>query len=43
MLKKLVMLMILDGFGIVLKLEGNVVSLVKKLNFDRLVVNYLNF
>ncbi|GAA0076708.1 2,3-bisphosphoglycerate-independent phosphoglycerate mutase [Clostridium sp. CTA-5] len=40
MSKKPVMLMILDGFGIAPKSEGNAVSLAKKPNFDRLVANY---
>ncbi|NSB46629.1 2,3-bisphosphoglycerate-independent phosphoglycerate mutase [Clostridium saccharobutylicum] len=42
MSKKPVMLMILDGFGIAPKSEGNAVSLAKKPNFDRLVANYPN-
>ncbi|EES50813.1 2,3-bisphosphoglycerate-independent phosphoglycerate mutase [Clostridium botulinum] len=40
MSKRPVMLMILDGFGIAPKSEGNAVSLAKKPNFDRLVANY---
>ncbi|WP_252225551.1 2,3-bisphosphoglycerate-independent phosphoglycerate mutase [Clostridium sp. ZBS2] len=40
MSKRPVMLMILDGFGIAPKSEGNAVSLAKKPNFDRLVKNY---
>jgi len=40
MSKKPVMLMILDGFGIAPKSEGNAVSLAKKTNFDRLVEKY---
>ena len=40
MSKKPVMLMILDGFGIAPKSEGNAVSLAKKPNFDRLSANY---
>ena len=40
MSKKPVMLMILDGFGIAPKSEGNAVSLAKKPNFDRLLEKY---
>ena len=40
MSKKPVMLMILDGFGIAEKSEGNAVALAKKPNFDRLVKEY---
>ena len=40
MSKKPVMLMILDGFGLAPKSEGNAVSLAKKPNFDRLTANY---
>lgn len=40
MSKKPVMLMILDGFGLAEKSEGNAVSLAKKPNFDRLVKEY---
>lgn len=40
MSKKPVMLMILDGFGLAPKSEGNAVSLAKKPNFDRLVEKY---
>lgn len=40
MSKRPVMLMILDGFGIAPKSEGNAVSLAKKINFDRLAANY---
>ncbi|WP_315079482.1 2,3-bisphosphoglycerate-independent phosphoglycerate mutase [uncultured Clostridium sp.] len=40
MSKRPVMLMILDGFGIAPKSEGNAVSLAKKPNFDRLVASY---
>ena len=36
------MLMILDGFGIAEKSEGNAVALAKKPNFDRLVKEYPN-
>ena len=42
MSKKPVMLMILDGFGIAEKSEGNAVALAKKPNFDRLVKEYPN-
>lgn len=42
MSKKPVMLMILDGFGIAPKSEGNAVSLAKKPNFDRLIEKYPN-
>ena len=41
MSKKPVMLMILDGFGIAEKSEGNAVALANKPNFDRLVKEYL--
>ncbi len=40
MSKKPVMLMILDGFGIAEKSEGNAVALANKPNFDRLVKEY---
>ena len=40
MAKKPVMLMILDGFGIAPKSEGNAVGLAKKPNFDRLMKEY---
>ena len=40
MSKKPVMLMILDGFGLAPKSEGNAVSLANKPNFDRLTANY---
>ena len=40
MSKKPVMLMILEGFGIAPKSEGNAVSLAKKPNFDRLLEKY---
>lgn len=40
MSKKPVMLMILDGFGIAPRSEGNAVSLAKKPNFDRLLEKY---
>lgn len=40
MSKKPVMLMILDGFGLAPKSEGNAVSLAKKPNFDKLVEKY---
>ncbi|MGG7177970.1 2,3-bisphosphoglycerate-independent phosphoglycerate mutase [Clostridium paraputrificum] len=40
MAKKPVMLMILDGFGIAPKSEGNAVEIAKKPNFDRLVKEY---
>ena len=40
MAKKPVMLMILDGFGLAPKSEGNAVALAKKPNFDRLTANY---
>ncbi|SFC94707.1 2,3-bisphosphoglycerate-independent phosphoglycerate mutase [Clostridium uliginosum] len=40
MSKKPVMLMILDGFGIAPKSEGNAVSLANKPNFDRLQEKY---
>ena len=40
MTKKPVMLMILDGFGVALKSEGNAVELAKKPNFDRLFNKY---
>ena len=40
MTKKPVMLMILDGFGIALKSEGNAVELAKKPNFDKLFNKY---
>ncbi|WP_244834889.1 2,3-bisphosphoglycerate-independent phosphoglycerate mutase [Clostridium sp. BJN0001] len=40
MSKKPVMLMILDGFGLAPKSEGNAVSLAKKPNFDALVEKY---
>ena len=40
MSKKPVMLMILDGFGIAPKSEGNAVGLAKKPNFDRLLEKY---
>lgn len=40
MAKKPVMLMILDGFGIAPKSEGNAVEAAKKPNFDRLVKEY---
>lgn len=40
MSKKPVMLMILDGFGLAAKSEGNAVSLANKPNFDRLVKEY---
>ena len=42
MSKKPVMLMILDGFGIAEKSEGNAVALANKPNFDRLVKEYPN-
>ncbi len=42
MSKKPVMLMILDGFGIAEKSEGNAVALANKPNFDRLVREYPN-
>ena len=42
MAKKPVMLMILDGFGIAPKAEGNAVELAKKVNYDRLIANYPN-
>ena len=40
MTKKPVMLMILDGFGVALKSEGNAVEIAKKPNFDRLFNKY---
>ena len=40
MAKKPVMLMILDGFGIAPKSEGNAVGLAKKPNFDKLLEKY---
>ncbi len=40
MTKKPVMLMILDGFGIAPKSEGNAVSLAKKPNIDKLLEKY---
>jgi len=40
MLKKPVMLMILDGFGIAPKSEGNAVTLAKKPNLDKLFEKY---
>ena len=40
MSNKPVMLMILDGFGLAPKSEGNAVSLAKKPNFDRLTEKY---
>ncbi|MEG2270628.1 MAG: 2,3-bisphosphoglycerate-independent phosphoglycerate mutase, partial [Bacilli bacterium] len=40
MAKKPVMLMILDGFGIAPKSEGNAVEVAKKPNFDKLIANY---
>lgn len=42
MSKRPVMLMILDGFGIAPKSEGNAVSLANKPNFDRLMEKYPN-
>lgn len=42
MSKKPVMLMILDGFGIAEKSEGNAVALANKPNFDRLLKEYPN-
>ena len=42
MAKKPVMLMILDGFGIAPKSEGNAVALANKPNFDRLMEKYPN-
>lgn len=42
MSKRPVMLMILDGFGIAPKSEGNAVSLANKPNFDRLMGKYPN-
>ena len=42
MSKKPVMLMILDGFGIAEKSEGNAVALANKPNFDRLIKEYPN-
>ena len=40
MAKKPVMLMILDGFGIAPKGDGNAVEAAKKENFDKLVAKY---
>lgn len=40
MAKKPVMLMILDGFGIAPKSEGNAVEVAKKPNFDKLIAKY---
>ena len=40
MAKKPVMLMILDGFGIAPKSEGNAVETAKKPNFDKLMAKY---
>lgn len=40
MSKKPVMLMILDGFGIAPKSEGNAVTLAKKPNLDKLFEKY---
>ena len=40
MAKKPVMLMILDGFGIAPKSEGNAVEAANKPNFDKLIANY---
>ena len=42
MAKKPVMLMIMDGFGIAPKSEGNAVALANKTNFDRLIKEYPN-
>ena len=40
MAKKPVMLMILDGFGIAPKADGNAVAVANKPNYDRLVEKY---
>ncbi|MBQ6819704.1 MAG: 2,3-bisphosphoglycerate-independent phosphoglycerate mutase, partial [Clostridium sp.] len=40
MAKKPVMLMILDGFGIAPKSDGNAVEAAKKPNYDKLMANY---
>ena len=42
MAKKPVMLMIMDGFGLAPKSEGNAVALAKKPNYDRLLKEYPN-
>jgi 2,3-bisphosphoglycerate-independent phosphoglycerate mutase len=42
MAKKPVMLMIMDGFGLAPKSEGNAVALANKPNFDRLIKEYPN-
>ncbi|PRR84581.1 2,3-bisphosphoglycerate-independent phosphoglycerate mutase [Clostridium vincentii] len=42
MAKKPVMLMIMDGFGLAPKSEGNAVALANKPNFDRLLMEYPN-
>ena len=40
MAKKPVMLMILDGFGIAPKSDGNAVAVANKPNYDKLIAKY---
>src|SRR3712207_7598663 len=42
MIKKPVMLMILDGFGVTDRIEGNAVIAAKKPNYDMLLNNFPN-